>query len=125
MPDATNVYLSGAIKKEINRAGLQTPVITAGKIPYPALAEEILQEGKADLIGLARALLCDPEWPKKAREGRELKIVQCIYCDHCSNCDRNFEPVVCIQWPKGSTNAPLDWTPTKRRMTSPIKEDDK
>ena len=124
MPDATNAYLAEAIKKEINRAGLQTPVITAGKIPYPALAEEILREGKADLIGLARALLCDPEWPKKAREGREGEIVRCIYCDHCSNCDRNFEPAVCIQWPKGSFNAPLEWKPEKSRFTSPVEKED-
>ncbi|MBW1804440.1 MAG: NADH:flavin oxidoreductase, partial [Deltaproteobacteria bacterium] len=49
MPDGTNVYLAEGIKKSINRAGLQTPVITAGKIPYPALAQEILDQGKADL----------------------------------------------------------------------------
>lgn len=124
MPDGTNVYLAEAIKRAINQAGLQTPVITAGKIPYPALAEEILKEGKADLIGLARALLCDPEWPKKAKEGRDHEIVRCIYCDHCANCDRSFKPVVCIQWPKGSFNAPLEWTPEKNRFESPIKWED-
>ena len=124
MPDATNAYLAEAIKKEVNRVGLQTPIITAGKIPYPALAEEILQGGKADLIGLARALLCDPEWPKKTSEGREGEIVRCIYCDHCSNCDRNFEPVVCFQWPKGSFNAPVEWTPKKSQFTSPIQRED-
>ncbi len=125
MPDATNVYLAEAIKKEINRAGLKTPVITSGKIPHSALAEEVLQQGKADLIGLARALLCDPEWPKKIEEGREDEIVRCIYCDHCSNCDRAFKPVVCIQWPKGTFNAPPDWSPGKSRFQNPIhKEDD-
>ena len=112
-----------AIKKEIMRAGLQTPVITSGKIPYPALGEEILQGGKADLIGLAD-LLCDPEWPKKTSEGREEEIVRCIYCDHCSNCDRNFQPVVCSQWPKGSFNAPIEWTPKTLRFTSPIQGED-
>jgi 2,4-dienoyl-CoA reductase-like NADH-dependent reductase (Old Yellow Enzyme family) len=124
MPDATNVYLAEAIKKEINQAGFGTPVITSGKIPYPALAEEILQQGKADLIGLARALICDPEWPKKAKEGREEEIVRCIYCDHCSNCDRNFQPVVCVQWPKGSFNAPLEWEPDKSRFSNPIEKED-
>jgi 2,4-dienoyl-CoA reductase-like NADH-dependent reductase (Old Yellow Enzyme family) len=124
MPDGTNVYLAEGIKKAINKAGLQTPVITAGKISKPALAEEILREKKADLIGLARALLCDPEWPNKARQGREHEIVKCIYCDHCANCDRNFKPVVCIQWPKGSVNAPLDWTPEKSKFKNPFRRED-
>lgn len=124
MPDGTNVYLAEAIKTAINQAGYQTPVITAGKIPSPSLAEEILREGKADLIGLARALLCDPDWPKKAKGGREEGIVPCIYCDHCANCDRNFKPVVCIQWPKGSFNAPLYWTPEKSKFKTPIRRQD-
>jgi len=124
MPDGTNVYLAEAIKKAVNQAGLQTPVITAGKIPHPALAKEILDDGKADLIGMARALLCDPEWPNKAKDGREDEIVPCIYCNHCSNCDRNFKPVVCIQWPKGSFNAPSKWSPEDARFTSPINEED-
>ncbi|MBW1765352.1 MAG: hypothetical protein JRJ23_11575, partial [Deltaproteobacteria bacterium] len=109
------------IKKSINQAGLQTPVITAGKIPYPALAQEILDQGKADLIGMARSLLCDPEWPQKAKQGREDEIVRCIYCNHCSNCDRNFQPVVCIQWPKGSLNAPEKWTPAENKYVVPAK----
>ena len=71
MPDGTNVYLAEGIKKAIKKSGLQTPAISARKIPYPALAEEILRHEKADLIGLARGLLCDPEWPNKAGEGRE------------------------------------------------------
>jgi 2,4-dienoyl-CoA reductase-like NADH-dependent reductase (Old Yellow Enzyme family) len=124
MPDGTNVHLSEGIKKAINKAGFQTPVITAGKIPYPALGQEILDEGKADLIGMARALLCDPEWANKAKEGREKDIVQCIYCNHCSNCDRNFKPVVCIQWPKGSLNAPSKWTPAESRFDNPIQGED-
>jgi 2,4-dienoyl-CoA reductase-like NADH-dependent reductase (Old Yellow Enzyme family) len=124
MPDGTNVYLAEAIKTAINQAGYQIPVITAGKIPFPSLAEEILREGKADLIGLARALLCDPEWPKKAKRGRDEEIVPCIYCDYCANCDRNFKPVVCIQWPKGSFNAPLDWTPEMTKFKNPIRRQD-
>ena len=70
-PDGANVYLAEGIRKAIRKVGYSIPVITAGKIPMPGLAEEILQEGKADLIGLGRPLLCDPDWVKKAMEGRE------------------------------------------------------
>jgi 2,4-dienoyl-CoA reductase (NADPH2) len=114
-PDGANVYLSEGIRKALRKAGYTTPVITAGKIPMPAFAEEILQEGKADLIGLGRPLLCDPDWVGKALEGREEDIVQCIYCNHCSEVNDRFETTDCIQWPKGSVNAPKPFLPNRKR----------
>jgi len=54
------VSLAAAIKKEV-----KVPVTTAGRISTPLRAESILQEKKADLIGLARMLWVDPDWPKK------------------------------------------------------------
>ena len=46
------------------------PVVAFGRIKKPADAERILQEGDADLIGMARQLIADPELPNKVREGR-------------------------------------------------------
>src|SRR5512135_656184 len=65
-PDGTHVYLAEGIRKAVREAGFNTPVVIAGKIREPKHAEEILKEGKADMIGLCRALLCDPDWPLKA-----------------------------------------------------------
>jgi len=87
--------------------GYHTPVIAVGKISTSESAEEILQQGKADLIGMARALLADPYWVKKVKEGREGDIVQCIYCNVCKALDENFKRVVCYLWPKGNLQAPL------------------
>lgn len=98
-PDGANVYLSEGIRKTLRKAGYSVPVITAGKIPMPDLAEEILQERKADLIGLGRPLLCDPDWVKKAMGGMEEEIVRCIYCNHCAEVNDRFEITNCIQWP--------------------------
>ena len=114
-PDGANVYLSEGIRKALRKVGSLVPVITAGKIPMPGLAEEILQEGKADLIGLGRALLCDPDWVRKAMEGREDEIVECIYCNHCSEVNDRFEHTNCIQWPKGYVNAPSPFLPKQKR----------
>ncbi|MBI4317983.1 MAG: NADH:flavin oxidoreductase [Chloroflexi bacterium] len=93
MPDGVNVYLTAEIKRSV-----RAPVIAAGKIPMPDLAEKILREGKADLIGLARPLLADPEWPDKAATGRAKEIRRCTYCGKCCVLDRNFEHVYCVTW---------------------------
>jgi len=69
------VYLAEEIKKVAD-----IPVITAGTIRDPRFAEKILREGRADLIGLSRQLLADPEWANKAREGRFDDIRKCISC---------------------------------------------
>lgn len=114
-PDGSNVYLSEGIRKAIRRAGYSIPIITAGKIPMPDFAEEILQEGKADLIGLGRPLLCDPDWAIKSLEGREEEIVKCIFCNHCADVNDLMILTDCIQWPKKSINAPSPFLPKNLR----------
>ncbi len=78
VPRGAFVYLAEEIKKAVN-----IPVIAANRINDPILADKILSEGKADLIGMARALLADPEFPNKAREERIDEIVPCIACSYC------------------------------------------
>lgn len=78
VPRGAFVYLAEKVKSWVN-----IPVIAANRINDPVLAEKILAEEKADLIGMARALLADPELPNKARGGRIEEIVPCIACSHC------------------------------------------
>ncbi|UCH07167.1 MAG: FAD-dependent oxidoreductase [Deltaproteobacteria bacterium] len=108
-PDGVQVYLAEGVRKAIRGAGYDIPVVTAGKIRTPELAEQILSEGRADFIGMARALLCDPDWPLKAREDKAGEIVKCAACGFCSEADERYERVTCIQWPKGASNAPFPW----------------
>jgi len=90
------VSLAAAVKKAV-----KVPVVTAGRISTPARAESILQEKKADLIGLARMLWADPDWPKKAREGRDNAIVKCSpKCDACFNLVMKGRPALCTRWKK-------------------------
>jgi len=65
------------------RSAVGIPVIAANRINDPFIAEAILANGQADLAGMARALLADPELPLKAREGRTEEIVPCIACSRC------------------------------------------
>ncbi len=57
------------------------PVIAYGRIKEPPMAEEIVRNGSADMVGMARAMIAEPEWANKAREGRGLDIRYCIGCN--------------------------------------------
>jgi 2,4-dienoyl-CoA reductase-like NADH-dependent reductase (Old Yellow Enzyme family) len=108
-----NARLPGRRDQEGRQRGrLQDPVIVAGKIRDPKHAEEILAEGKA---GHHRpvpcALLCDPDWPIKAKEGRDKEIVKCAACNWCLEADSRYEQVKCVRYPDGFTSAPEPFLP--------------
>jgi 2,4-dienoyl-CoA reductase (NADPH2) len=92
--------LSAAVKNHV-----RIPVETAGRIASGQTAENLIQQGKADLIGLARVLWADPEWPRKVREGREEEIVPCDpNCgDVCMQLVMKGKPAYCVQWPPEKT----------------------
>jgi 2,4-dienoyl-CoA reductase (NADPH2) len=95
------VSLAGAIKNHVS-----IPVITAGRISTPSKAESILKEKKADLIGLARMLWVDPEWPKKARQGSDRSILKCSpKCDACLQLVMQGKPAYCPRWSKEKREA--------------------
>jgi 2,4-dienoyl-CoA reductase-like NADH-dependent reductase (Old Yellow Enzyme family)/thioredoxin reductase len=59
------------------------PVIAVGRIRTPELANRVLEEGKADLISMGRALIADPNLPMKALQERREEIIPCISCNRC------------------------------------------
>ncbi|MBI2227304.1 MAG: FAD-dependent oxidoreductase, partial [Betaproteobacteria bacterium] len=59
------------------------PVVTSSRIQTPEQAEAILGAGQADIIGMCRALIADPEWPQKALRGQSGDIRRCICCNRC------------------------------------------
>ena len=73
-----NVYLAAEIKKHVS-----VPVATLGGLNDPAQMEEIIASGKADVVYMARALLADPELPRKVTENRQEEIVRCLRCFTC------------------------------------------
>jgi len=122
-PDGTHVFLADGIRQAVRAAGFTTPIITAGKIREPEHAERILQQEKADIIGLCRALLADPDWPVKAKEGREKELVRCVACNWCLEADSRYEKVNCNRWPQGMLNAPDPFSPSMARPGEFSKED--
>jgi 2,4-dienoyl-CoA reductase-like NADH-dependent reductase (Old Yellow Enzyme family)/thioredoxin reductase len=78
-PTGTPLGLNSGLAAELKRV-VQVPVMVVGRINDPRLAEDVLARGEADLVVMGRALLADPELPRKAREGRFAEIAPCVGC---------------------------------------------
>jgi 2,4-dienoyl-CoA reductase-like NADH-dependent reductase (Old Yellow Enzyme family)/thioredoxin reductase len=78
LPDGCNVKFAAEIKKHVT-----TPVATVGALGDPDLMEEIIASGQADVVEMARALICDPDLPLKIRTGRTDEIRKCMRCLAC------------------------------------------
>lgn len=83
-------YLAGEIKKAV-----KLPIITAYRINSPQVAEKVLESGEADYIGLARALIADPEFASKAERDKADEIRPCIACCHCLDMTFSNKPFSC------------------------------
>jgi len=79
--DGCNVEFAAAIKPYIK----ESKVATVGALIEPAQMDEIIAKGQADIVEAARALICDPDLPNKARSGREDEIRRCMRCYACFN----------------------------------------
>jgi len=76
------------------------PIVAAGRIQTPAVAEALLRDGKADLVGLGRVLLADPLWPRKAGGERPEPIAPCTpNCQLCMKRIKAQKPAYCGRWP--------------------------
>lgn len=83
------------------KAAVSKPVFVAGRINQPQLAEQVLASGQADMCGMTRAMICDPDMPAKAEAGRLDDIRACIACNQA--CIGHFHkgyPISCIQHPE-------------------------
>jgi 2,4-dienoyl-CoA reductase-like NADH-dependent reductase (Old Yellow Enzyme family)/thioredoxin reductase len=85
-----NVAAAAAVKSAVD-----VPVIVTGRIADAALAESILAEGAADMIGMVRALIADPELPNKARDGRSHEVRMCLGLSECHAIGPHRVPVTC------------------------------
>jgi 2,4-dienoyl-CoA reductase-like NADH-dependent reductase (Old Yellow Enzyme family)/thioredoxin reductase len=70
-----------AIAQSLFAAGL--PRIATGRVVDPAVADRLVAEGRAEALGMTRALIADPELPRKARDGRLTELVGCVGCNAC------------------------------------------
>ncbi len=105
-PFGRSVPLVAAIKRRVSEAGFTTPVVATGGISTFAQAEEILRSGYADIIGMARQALADPDWFTKVRLGRGDEVRRCTYTNYCEALDQAHRPVTCKLWDRVDLDEP-------------------
>jgi len=114
-PFGRTVPLVAAIKRKVNSAGFSTPVVATGGISTFEQAEEILRLGHADIVGMARQALADPDWFVKVRLGRGDEVRRCTYTNYCEALDQAHRPVTCKLWDRVDLDEPGIATVDDRR----------
>ncbi len=107
VPRGAFTWVTQAMKNE-----LSIPLITSNRINTPELAEQVLLEGRADMVSMARPFLADPEFVKKAQEGRADEINTCIACNQAC-LDHIFEKKIasCLVNPRACRETELQPNP--------------
>ncbi|MBV9924413.1 MAG: NADH:flavin oxidoreductase [Acidobacteria bacterium] len=105
-PFGRNLSLSREVKRAVNGAGFQTPVVAAGGVGTFELAEEILRRGDADIVGAARQSLADPDWFLKTRAGLGTQVRRCTYTNYCEALDQSHKQVTCKLWDREGLSEP-------------------
>ncbi|HTG92312.1 MAG TPA: NADH:flavin oxidoreductase [Pyrinomonadaceae bacterium] len=120
-PFGRTVPLVAAIKRTVNTAGLDTPIVATGGITTFAQAEEILRRGDADIVGMARQALADPDWFMKVKIGRGNEVRRCTYTNYCEALDQAHRPVTCKLWDRVDLDEPDAATVDegRRRLLAP------
>lgn len=103
----------GALIGAMRRALPHVPVMSLGRITDPAEAEGLIARGDADMVMLGRALIADPEWPRKAMEGRARDIRYCVSHNTCWANIVGHAPLVCDNNPRVGMPDEVDWQPVK------------
>ncbi len=107
-------HLSRAVKQAVN-----VPVATVGRVTTLALAEAILQAGDADLVGMVRANVADPELLPKSRSGLAAHVRPCIGANVCINALLAHKPLTCLANPdvgQPGSNEPEGWGVGRRAI---------
>ena len=114
VPRGAFAWVTKKMKREVT-----IPLVTSNRINFPGTAEEILADGCADMVSMARPLLADPEFALKARENRADEINVCIACNQAC-LDHTFANKMssCLVNPRACHETELNYikAPTKRRF---------
>ena len=120
-PFGRNVEPASRVRAAIRKGGLETPVVVTGGIHGFHQAEALLDSGRADVIGMARQSLADPDWFRKVRAGQGRSVRVCEYTNYCEGLDRKHKQVTCQLWDRTGLDEPgiSRSRDNKRRLVAP------
>ncbi len=108
VPRGAFVEITKRMKKEVN-----IPLVTTNRINTPEIAEQVLAEGNADMVSMARPMLADPEFMNKAAADKSDEINTCIGCNQaCLDHIFNVKLVSCLVNPRACHETELVIEPT-------------
>jgi len=108
VPRGAFAWVTKKMKREVS-----IPLVTSNRINLPEVAEQILSDGSADMVSLARPMLADAEFVRKAQEGRADEINVCIACNQAC-LDHTFSNKIssCLVNPRACHETELNYEPT-------------
>lgn len=113
VPTAAFVDVSNAVAEHV-----RIPVVASNRINMPQSAEQILAEGHVQLVSMARPLLSDPDWVRKAEADAADEINTCIACNQaCLDHAFKHQTVSCLLNPRAGHETKLVLGPTRRTRT--------
>ncbi len=116
VPRAAFASVTAKMKREFLAAGLSTPLVASNRINTPEVAEQILADGMADMVSLARPLLADPAFVNKAAAGQTDAINTCIACNQaCLDHIFSNRQASCLVNPRACHETTLVYRPTTAR----------
>ena len=120
-PFGRNFTATAKVRTAIRSKGFNTPVVVTGGIHDFQQAQSLLESGTADVIGLARQSLADPDWFFKLRTGRGDDIRVCEYTNYCEGLDRKHKQVTCQLWDRTGLDEPgiTRSRDNRRRLVAP------
>src|SRR5882724_4079319 len=120
-PFGRAVPLVAQIKQAVNAAGFKTPIVATGGITTFDQAEAILESGDADIVGMARQALADPDWFRKVKSGHGDEVRRCTYTNYCEALDQAHRQVTCKLWDRKELDEPgITLSPDgRRRLIAP------
>lgn len=112
VPHGAYLYLAHAIKESVN-----VPVVASNRLGDPKVAAKAIANGKCDMVGLARPLIADPDWPNKVKAGKLDEIQPCIACNQ--GCFDNVfvgQAVTCLVNPHAGYESEIKLVPFDRKV---------
>ncbi|MBX3626605.1 MAG: NADPH-dependent 2,4-dienoyl-CoA reductase [Rhizobacter sp.] len=119
VPRGAFTWVTKKMRAELRAAGLTIPLITSNRINMPEVGEQVLADGCADMVSLARPLLADPEFVNKAAAAKPETINTCIACNQAC-LDHTFKAQLasCLVNPRSGheTTLILHRAPVRKRI---------